>query len=123
MPLTGSCHCGRNAFSVEGELPDAVTRCTCSFCSKRGALWAYFAPDQFTATRAESDAVYRWGSKMVAHHFCSACGCTTWTDSPAFGEDGSWDGEARRVAINARLVDGVEAADLPVTVIDGKNLW
>lgn len=123
MAITGQCHCGRNAFEVEGDLPATLTRCTCSFCSRRGALWAYYTPSQFKAMRADSDAVYRWRSKMVAHHFCSACGCTVWTDTPDFQPDGTWDGTTRRVAINARLVDGVEAADLPVTVIDGKTLW
>ena len=37
--------------------------------------------------------------------------------------DGSWDGKTRRIAVNARLLDDFEAADWPVTVIDGKRLW
>lgn len=121
--LTGSCHCGRNAFEVDAELPPELTRCTCSFCSKRGALWAYYQPDQVRITLGDSDGIYRWNTRKVGHHFCSACGCTVWADTPAFGEDGSWDGTSRRVSINARLVDGIEAADRPVTVVDGKNLW
>ena len=44
MPITGSCHCGANAFEIEGEIPEKLTRCTCSFCAKRGALHAYFQP-------------------------------------------------------------------------------
>jgi hypothetical protein len=44
MTLTGRCHCGRNVFEVDGELPEALTRCTCSFCSKRGHLYAYYTP-------------------------------------------------------------------------------
>jgi hypothetical protein len=122
MPLTGRCHCGRNSFEIDGELPEALTRCTCSFCAKRGILHAYFRPEQFRATEADSDAVYRWRSKLVANHFCSTCGCSVWIDSPAFGPDGSWDGTTRKVSVNARL-DNFEAADWPVTVIDGKNLW
>ena len=36
----GSCHCGRIAFEVEGELTAAVA-CNCSICSRKGALlWA-----------------------------------------------------------------------------------
>jgi hypothetical protein len=27
------------------------------------------------------------------------------------------------IGLNARLIDGIEAADWPVTVIDGRNLW
>ena len=59
----------------------------------------------------------------MANHFCSACGCDVYADSPDFKPDGSWDGVTRRIAVNARLLDDFEAADWPVTVIDGKHLW
>jgi hypothetical protein len=95
----------------------------CSFCSKRGHLYAYYTPEQLKVTQADSDAVYRWSSKKVANHFCSACGCDLYADTPAFETDGSWDGTTRKIAVNARLFDNFEAADWPVTVIDGKNLW
>lgn len=124
MPITGSCHCGKTAFEIAGDIPQSVTRCTCSFCSKRGPLWAYYRPDQFRLTTPESDqAVYRWNSKTVAHHFCPSCGCGTFSDSPDFQPDGTWDGTTRRLGVNARLFDGFDAATAPVTVIDGKNLW
>ena len=123
MPLTGRCHCGRNVFEVDGELPKTLMRCTCSFCSKRGHLQAYYKPSQLKIIEGASDAVYLWNTKRVRHHFCSACGCTVYGDSPDFQRDGSWDGVTRRIGINARLLDNFEAADYPVTVIDGKNLW
>ena len=124
MTITGSCHCGHIVFRIEGELPEKVTRCTCSFCSKRGALWAYYEPGQFQViSPATDDATYRWHTKLVAHHFCAVCGCTTFSDSPAFEPDGSWDKTTRRIGVNARLVDDFDAAQAPVVVIDGKNLW
>ena len=123
MTLIAHCHCGRTTLEINGDLPEKLTRCTCSFCSKRGHLYAYFNPDQLTVTQADSDAVYRWNSKKVANHFCSTCGCDVYADSPAFEQDGSWDGRTRRICVNARLLDDFEAADWPVTVIDGKNLW
>ena len=46
VPVKGSCHCGNTQFEVS-EAPAGVTRCTCSLCSKRGALWAYYTPTQF----------------------------------------------------------------------------
>ena len=36
MPITGSCHCGKTAYEIAGDIPPSLTRCTCSFCSKRG---------------------------------------------------------------------------------------
>lgn len=123
MTITGSCHCGKNAFRIEGDIPEKLTRCTCSFCSKRGALLAYYEPAQFHVTRSDGDSTYRWNTKLVGHHFCSECGCATYSDSPAFEQDGSWDKATRRIGVNARLFDNYDAATAPVTIIDGKNLW
>lgn len=124
MPITGRCHCGGTAFRIEGEIPEKLIRCTCSFCAKRGVLYAYFQPAQFKLmTPAGNLATYRWNAKLVAHHFCPTCGCATFSDSPAFQPDGKWDGKTRRYGVNARLFDGFDAAEAPVTVIDGKNLW
>jgi hypothetical protein len=124
MTITGSCHCGEVAFEIDGVIPDTLTRCTCSFCAKRGTLYAYYAPAQFRLTTKEPEgATYRWNTKMVAHNFCPNCGCGTFSDSPDFKPDGSWDGKTRRIGVNARLFDNFVAADAPVQVIDGKNLW
>lgn len=122
--ITGRCHCGGVAFEIDGEIPEALTRCTCSFCSKRGALWAYYSPGEFRRTTpAEAEATYRWQSRMVAHNFCPTCGCATYSDSPDFQPDGTFEEGKRRIGVNARLFDGFEAADWPVMVIDGRNLW
>lgn len=124
MSLTGSCHCGKTKFKVEGELPAKLTRCTCSFCSKRGVLHAYYEPQQFSLLSPERDrAEYRWNSKKVAHYFCATCGCGTYSDTPDFQPDGAWDGKTRKFSVNARLFDNFDAATHPVEVIDGKNLW
>jgi hypothetical protein len=124
MPITGSCHCGGTAFEIEGEFPEKLTRCTCSFCARRGGLYAYYTPQQFKlTTAADNVATYRWNTKLVAHQFCPTCGCAVFSDSPAFEPDGQWDGKTRRFGVNARLFDGFDAAEASVTVIDGKNLW
>lgn len=65
MTITGSCHCGKTAFRIEGEIPEKLTRCTCSFCSKRGALVAYYQPSQFEVVAPTTDgATYRWNTKL-----------------------------------------------------------
>ena len=92
MTIKGSCHCKATAFEVSAA-PENVTRCTCSFCSKRGHLYAYFRPDQVTIAQADSDAAYRWNTRKIANHFCSACGCDVYADAPAFQPEGSWDGK------------------------------
>ena len=101
----------------------ALTRCTCSFCSKRGSLWAYYTPAQFKLTTPrENVATYRWQSKTVAHHFCATCGCGTYSESPDWSK-GAPDFDNLKVGINARLFDDFDLDKVPVKVIDGKNLW
>lgn len=124
MTITAHCHCGDIAFSIDGEIPAELTRCTCSVCSRHGALYAYYAPEQFHVTAVPaSDAVYRWNTMQVAHHFCARCGSLTYIDSPAYERDRTWDGKTRRIGASARLFDGFDAAEAPVRVIDGKHLW
>lgn len=123
MTITGSCHCGQTAFEIDGELPEKLTRCTCSICSRKGYLFAYFRPEQFRLLRSNQQATYRWNTKKVAHNFCGNCGCATFVDSPEFQPDGTWDGHTRRIGASARLFDDFDAAETPVTVLDGKNLW
>ena len=123
MAITGNCHCGKTAFRIEGDIPAALTRCTCSFCAKRGALVAYYPPEKFLVTVAAQDGIYRWNTKLVAHHFCAHCGIAVYSDSPAFERDGKWDGSTRRIGVNARLFDNFDADAAQVTVIDGKHLW
>jgi hypothetical protein len=122
MTIRGSCHCGGTAFEVSAA-PENVTRCTCSFCSKRGSLWAYYTPSQFTlATPETSISTYRWGSKTVKHHFCGICGCGTFTETPDWST-GEPDFDNPKVSVNARLFDDFDLDAVEVVVIDGKNLW
>ena len=118
--ITGQCHCGKTSFRIDGVLPRTVTRCTCSICSKRGALYAYYSPEQFSVT-TQSDQIYRWSSQLVSSHFCAECGCATYSESPAFAPDGSWDAKRRVIAVNARLLDDFDADQAPVTIVDGKS--
>lgn len=122
MKIKGSCHCGATAFEVSA-VPENVTQCTCSFCSKRGALWAYYTPSQFRlATPATNLSTYRWGSKTIKHHFCGTCGCGTFTETPDWST-GEPDFDNPKVSVNARLFDDFDLGAVEVVVIDGKNLW
>jgi len=122
MRLTGSCHCGGTTFEVS-EAPGSVTRCTCTFCSKRGALWAYYKPEQFRLTSPPARvSTYRWNSKTIQHHFCATCGCGTFSQTPDWSS-GVADFEHPKISVNARLFDDFELEAVPVEVIDGRNMW
>jgi hypothetical protein len=125
MTVKGSCHCGATQFIV-AKRPETVTRCTCSFCTKRGALWAYQdQEDDFVLTTARDRvSTYQWGSYQVEHHHCPICGCGTWSRSPL------WDREAGRsvpgkfrVQVNAWLLEDFDPAAQPIALIDGRTLW
>jgi hypothetical protein len=104
VPIKGSCHCGNTQFEAN-EAPSDVTRCTCSLCSKRGALWAYYTPAQFRLTSPpENVATYLWGSRTVKHHFCASCGCGTYSESPDWSS-GQPDFDNPKVGVNSRLFD------------------
>ena len=122
MNLQGSCHCGATRFEIS-EAPAAVTRCTCTLCAKRGALWAYYTPQQFRLlTPPEQVATYTWRTKTVKHHFCAVCGCGTYSESPDWSS-GQADFSKPKIGINARLLDDFDLEAVPVTVVDGRNLW
>lgn len=76
MTVKGSCHCGATQFTV-ARRPETVTRCTCSFCTKRGALWAYQEDEEDFVLTTSRDRVstYQWGSYLIEHHHCGICGC------------------------------------------------
>lgn len=122
MTITGSCHCGATRFELQAA-PVELTRCTCTFCSKRGALWAYYAPRELQLPPpADRDAIYQWRSKTVKHHFCPVCGCGTYSESPDWST-GQADFSRPKIGVNARLLDEVDIEAIPVKVIDGRNLW
>jgi hypothetical protein len=121
MTISGSCHCKATVFEVS-EAPANVTKCTCSFCSKRGALWAYYSPPQFSLLTSQALSTYSWGSKTIKHHFCGVCGCGTFTETPDWST-GEPDFDNPKISVNARLLDDFDLGAVEVVVIDGKNLW
>lgn len=122
MPIRGRCHCGATEFEV-AEPPAELTRCTCSFCSKRGVLWAYYTPDAFHLISARDQGAYSARSPELQRHFhCQVCGCGTYSDTPVWENFQMVPGK-RKFAVNARLFEDLEIEALPVTIIDGRNLW
>jgi hypothetical protein len=115
--LKGSCHCGATKFEVTSA-PETVTYCTCSNCSKRGALWAYYPATEFNLlTSRRNVATYQWGVKIEKFHFCPVCGNSTFTENMDWST-----GDGPMVSVNARLFDDFDLDAVPVEVIDGKNL-
>lgn len=115
MKYRGSCHCGRIAFEVEGDIA-GVMSCNCSMCQRKGILM-WFLPRQAMTllTPPENVSTYTFNKHAIKHRFCVTCGIHP------FGEATSPSGEPT-AAINVRCLDGVDIAALQVQQFDGRAL-
>jgi hypothetical protein len=115
MTYQGSCHCGRIAYEVEGEIT-RVTECNCSHCARKGFL-LWFGPRPALRLKTPESALsqYTFNRHHIRHQFCAACGCAPF----AFGTDSKG---ADTVAINVRCLPDVDPAGLTITSFDGRSL-
>ncbi len=104
--LQASCHCLAVRLEVEAA-PAYLNQCHCSVCRRYGTLWGYYSRDQVRLLSApRATEAYGWGERNLEFHRCRSCGCVThWVDTDA--------GQSR-MAINGRLLDPADIADVPV---------
>lgn len=115
MRYTGSCHCGRVAFEVEGEIGTALS-CNCSICQRKGALMWFVPRDALRLITPDADAgTYLFNQHRIRHRFCTNCGIHP------FGEGASPQGQ-RMAAVNLRCLDGIDLDAVPVQRFDGRAL-
>jgi hypothetical protein len=115
MKYEGSCHCGRIAFEVEGAL-EGVMACNCSICQRKGSLMWFVPRDALTLkTPDEAAGTYTFNKHKIRHRFCATCGIHP------YGEAQDPKGNAM-AAINARCLEGVDLAALPVKQFDGRSM-
>jgi len=115
MIYSGSCHCGKTAYTVEGELQE-VTECNCSICQRRGYL-LWFLPREKLTLKSPETAMkfYTFNKHRIRHYFCPDCG------SAPFGLGA--DGKGREmVAVNIRCLEGVDVAGVKRKLFDGRSL-
>jgi hypothetical protein len=115
MIYKGSCHCGKIAFEVEGDLTQVID-CNCSICTKKGSL-LWFVPRQQLRllTPEENMSTYTFGKRTIKYRFCPNCGMHP------FGEGVDPSGNAM-AAINARCLEGIELSSLTVQHFNGRAL-
>jgi hypothetical protein len=113
MTYTGSCHCGRIRFRVQGDI-DSGLACNCSICQRKGSL-LWFAPrDRFELLTPEENAsVYLFNKHVIRHRFCPTCGIHPYAE--AVGPGG-----VPTVAINLRALEDFDLASVPVKQFDGR---
>lgn len=116
MKYKGSCHCGKNAFEVEGEITGVVS-CNCSICSRKGALM-WFVPREslHLLTPEDNLAAYTFNKHAIKHRFCPTCGIHP------YGEGVSPKGGGIMAGVNIRCLEGVDPDSFPVKHFDGRAL-
>jgi len=115
MLYHGSCHCGENAYEVEGEIGQVVD-CNCSYCSRKGYLLWFVPRSQLRLTTPETRlAIYTFNKHVIRHHFCPECGC-----SP-FGLGVAPNG-LETAAINVRCLADVDLTGLRRVPFDGRDM-
>ena len=115
MKYTGSCHCGKVAYEVEGEI-DRAMACNCSICQRKGSLLWFVPMAQFRVrTPDEAAGTYLFNKHTIKHRYCPECGCSPYSEGIA--PSGNY-----MVVINARCLDGVDLSPLKVGNFDGRSL-
>jgi hypothetical protein len=115
MEYRGSCHCGKVAFEVEGEIQSALS-CNCSMCQRKGSLlWFVPRAKLRLLTPDENASTYLFNKHVIKHRFCTVCGIHPYADGT--------DPQGNRIAaINVRCLEGIDLASVPVTHFDGRSL-
>jgi hypothetical protein len=112
---TGGCHCGAVRYEVKMDLSGPVIACNCSMCGRTGTLLGFVSVSQFTLHKGEQNLTdYTFNKNVIHHLFCKTCGIKS------FARGTKPDG-TQMVAINTRCLDGVDAAQLKVQQVEGKN--
>lgn len=115
MKYKGSCHCGKIAFEVEGEIQGALA-CNCSMCQRKGSLLWFVPRTQFTLLTPEDDnmGAYLFNKHAIHHRFCKTCGIHP------FAEATDPKGMPTS-AVNIRCLEGIDLDAVPVQHFDGRS--
>lgn len=115
MAYKGSCHCGRVAFEVEGEIKGAIA-CNCSICARKGSLLWFVPREKLQLTTPEESAsTYEFNKHTIKHRFCPTCGMHPYAE----GVDPQGN---RMAAVNLRCVEDIDLASIPVQNFDGRSM-
>jgi hypothetical protein len=113
--IDGACHCGSVRFHV--RLSDGLRnarRCSCSFCSMRGAVVVSAKLDGFDIlSGADKLTEYHFNTKTARHFFCAVCGIYTHHQRRS---------DPNEYGINLACLSSLSPFDLKeVKVVDGVN--
>jgi catechol 2,3-dioxygenase-like lactoylglutathione lyase family enzyme len=79
MVISGRCHCGNIAFTLDWKTDPAhipARACTCTFCTRHGGIWTSCPSGALTITVQNPLQVshYAFGTGTADFHICTRCG-------------------------------------------------
>lgn len=120
MLIRGRCHCGNISFALtwEPDPPEIQARaCTCSFCTKHGAVWTTNPSGTLKISIREPERVahYAFATNTAQFHICAQCGVVPVVTSRI--------DDRLYAVVNVNTFEGVEPSLLrPVSVsFDGES--
>ena len=115
----GCCHCGAVTWTFSGDIPDA-TICNCTACRRYGVLLAYDFDGHAIHIEAPENALtsYLGATGTLSFNFCRTCGnLVSWRGTKPMA-----DGRTR-IAVNLRLAEADDVADIPLLRFDGLHTF
>ena len=119
--IQGACHCGNISFvflwPAEGdEIP--VRACSCSFCTRHGAVYTSHPEGRLDAEIKDLSAVnrYRFGTRTAEFFICTKCGVVPFVTSIVEGA------LYAVVNVNAFEPDDTIIFESATTDFDGENI-
>lgn len=114
MRHDGACHCGAVRFTV--TLTDGLAtarRCTCSYCTQRGAVAVSANLSDIIFTQGEDRLTrYTFNTHTAQHFFCATCGIYTHHQRRS---------NPHQFGINLACLDGQTPFLPEVPVFDGQS--
>ena len=113
--FAAACHCGTVRFRVTlSEGLASARRCSCSFCTMRGAVAVSAHLDGIRFEQGEEDlTLYQFNTGTAKHYFCSKCGIYTHHQRRS---------NPKEFGVNVACLDGVSPFDFAEVVVhDGVN--
>jgi hypothetical protein len=121
MLIPGRCHCGNISFTLRWEPEPTeipVRSCTCSFCTRHGAIWTTCPTGVLRVSVREPELVskYSFATRTAEFHICTRCGVVPLVTSCIAGR--------LYAVVNANALDGVEPSLLRHAAVDftGENV-
>jgi hypothetical protein len=103
--IHGACHCRNITFTLDWDPVEIAARaCSCTFCTKHGAVWTA-KPDAVLRVQVADRALvsqYEHGSRTANFHVCTRCGVVPVVTSDIDG--------VTYAVVNVHAFEGVDPA-------------